>query len=312
MGGLTGTSVSYETPYGPGILLNTINSGGVNYWYSSNGGQACSSSTQYTITARVKWTGSSNNPHPNLFYVRQFNSSGGQTSEGGKFSTTNIIPLGDDWYFTYAFFTTDSTAVSFYIHGYEYNGGMKIQIEDLRCRLSGFSDLVNQYNSSLSGTPSIVDNAFRFNTSTFGVIPINLTSGTSTVIVASRYIAGTHGRVLAGHNNYLLGHHSTNPNVFYSEGWVNLETTEAHSTTWRIYAGTHDTGSDTYNFYINGALRASNNGGSQGPNNLQLNGYANQYEFSDCEIGCVMVYNKVLSANEVKNNFNALRNRFGL
>lgn len=311
-GGLTGSSTSYTSSYGNAVYLNTIIGGGVNWWYSVNGGQACSSSTQYVITARVKYTGSSTTPHPNLFYVRQYNSSGTQTSESGKFSTTNMIPLTDGWYLAWAYFTTDATATSFYVHGYEYNANMNIWLEDIQCKLAGLSDISgNGYNASLTGTPAINTGYMQFNTSTYAQSMVNLSSGTSTIMVASRYISGTNGRTIGGvNNNYLLGHHGGLQNRFYSEGWVDYGDTS--DSTWKIYAGTSDTITDLYNLYTNGVLRSSNNGGSQGANGIQLNGYGGTYERSDCQIGIVLAYNRVLSAAEVNQNFNALRGRYGI
>lgn len=141
--GMTGTCVTYKNN---GVYLNTLTSGGVNYWNSVNAATACLSSTEYVVSAKVKITGSSTTPHPNLFYVRQYNSSGTQTSESGKFNSSNWIPIGDDYYFTWAYFTTDSTATTFLVQGYEYSANMNIWLEDVRCYQSGTRDLTGNGN----------------------------------------------------------------------------------------------------------------------------------------------------------------------
>lgn len=313
-GGLTGTSTTYSGAHGQGVYLNTIASGGVNWWYSSIGQLSCSSSTQYIITARVRYTGSSTTPSANLFYVRQFNSSGGQTSESGKFNISNMISLGDGWYLAWAYFTTDSTATSFYVHGYEYSGGMNIWLEDVQCKLAGLKNIYgsSSYDATLSGTPSLAYGCMQFGTSAMAQSSINLSSGTSTVMAASRYISGSNGRVVASiNNNYLLGHHGGLHNRFYSEGWIDFG--DSGDLNWRIYTGTADTSADSYNFYSNDILRQSASaGGSQGANGIQLNGYAGNNERSDCQVGIVLAYDRVLSQSEVRRNYSALRGRFGI
>ena len=70
--GMGGTSEYYTTSEGRrGIHLVTQNGGGVQFYYIPTITNI-SSSTQYTISAKVKYTGSGTSPHPNLFYVRQY------------------------------------------------------------------------------------------------------------------------------------------------------------------------------------------------------------------------------------------------
>lgn len=164
-GGLTGSSTTYTGKNGkPAVYLRTEAGGGVNYWYSNTGGYACLPSTQYMITARVKWAGSSTTPSANLFYVRQYDSAGAQTSEGGRFSGGNIISEGNDWFITWALFTTDAAASSFYVHGYEYSGGMNIWLEDVQCKLAGVSDIYTTKEHIVTGAIfTINDKALSFN-----------------------------------------------------------------------------------------------------------------------------------------------------
>jgi hypothetical protein len=84
--GLTGSTEYYTTSTGgQGVKLITTSSGGVQ-WYSFSTIYNIQASTQYTISATVKYTGAT--PHPNLLYVRQYDGNG-QTSESGKFTTAN-------------------------------------------------------------------------------------------------------------------------------------------------------------------------------------------------------------------------------
>lgn len=56
-GGLTGSAVAYNNSGGQGVFINTITSGGVNWWYSTGGQLPCISSKQYMISAKVRYSG---------------------------------------------------------------------------------------------------------------------------------------------------------------------------------------------------------------------------------------------------------------
>jgi phospholipase C len=119
-------------------------------------------------------------------------------------------------------------------------------------------------------------------------------------------------------NNWLIGHWSATTENYYAEGWVTnaASGTGANDTNWRIYAATGNSVTDTWANYNNGVLGSSNNGGSQGPNGLAIGVYgaggAYNSEFSTGEFSFVLAYNRVLTATEIKQNFFAYRNRFGI
>lgn len=310
---LVGSAVAYSSQGSSGVYLNVINvttGGGVNWWYSANGGQACTSSTQYTITAKVRYSG--NTPSANLFYVRQYNSVGAQTSEGGKFTTSQMIPIGNDMYLAWATFTTDTTAVSFYVHGYEYVP-IQIWLEDVQCKLGGLGDISGCANhGTLTGAVTLSSSyggVVQFSGNNYITTGLNLSSGTYTVMAAARYTT-IGGRIItAATNNWLMGHWSSYTESHYAEGWVSSAPAGASDTNWRILAASGDSSADSWQMYVNGNRTYSNNGGSQGPNNLGINVYP---ERSTGEVGFLMAYNRVLSAAEIQQNFNALRSRFGI
>lgn len=175
----------------------------------------------------------------------------------------------------------------------------------------------NGYNATFINSPRLSTDAsgvISFNSTQISrlTIPINLSSGTQTVIGAARYTSGTHGRIISAlNNNWLLGHWSAFTDDHYAEGWVYSPTSDS-SSNWFIYAATGDTGADNWKFYINGVKKAENNGGSQGPNTIQINGVGGTSEPSDGQCAFVMAYNRVLSDSEVLQNYNTLRGRFGL
>jgi hypothetical protein len=61
--------------------------------------------------------------------------------------------------------------------------------------------------------------------------------------------------------------------------------------------------------YVNGVQTYSNANGAAGPNNLGINCNS---ERSSGEVGFLLAYNRVLSANEIQQAFYGSRSRFGL
>jgi hypothetical protein len=151
---------------------------------------------------------------------------------------------------------------------------------------------------------------FQFNTTNRINTSLNLASGRCTLFAASRYTAGTHGRVItATGNNWLFGHHASGCVKWYSEGWVVQD--GPNDNNWRIYGGIIDTIADIYTLYVNGAFYVSNANGSQGPANLCVDN--DPYgETSNCEVGFIIAYNRCLTAAELLRNYNAMKGRYGL
>lgn len=312
--GLVGTSTLYKnTPGSQGAYLKITNAngGGVRWWDSVNGIRPCLSSTQYVISAKVKYSG--NTPNPNMFYVRQYNSGGTQTSEGGKYSSANQIDLGDGYYLTWALFTTDATAVSFLVQGYDY-ANIEIWLEDVQCRLAGLADISGKGNNgSLTGSMSILASSggvVQLSGNNFINTGLNLSTGSYTVISATRYTT-TGGRIITAlTNNWLMGHWGGSTENHYAEGWVSAVSSGTSDTNWRILAASGNTVSDSWQMYVNGVQTYSNGNGSAGPNGLGINVYAT--ERSSCEVGLLMVFDRVLTPEEIRQVFNAYRGRFGI
>jgi hypothetical protein len=146
-------------------------------------------------------------------------------------------------------------------------------------------------------------------------IPINLATTNYTVIGAARWTGGANGRTFsAKNNNWLMGHWGGTTLNHYAEGWVTSSGgTGAADTTWRIYAATGNISGDSYNFYVNGILNTGpSTGGSAGPNGFAIGSIGGTSEFSAAQIGFMLVYNTVLTAEQILQNFNALRGRYGI
>lgn len=140
---------------------------------------------------------------------------------------------------------------------------------------------------------------------------LNLSTSDNTVITFSRKnVAGNDGRVVTAYsNNWLLGHHDTSYGDYHPGGWV-YNSVLTVDTQWRMFTGTGAITTDVWNLYINDNFIVGNNYGTAGPNGWNLNNYGGQY--SDCQIALIIAYNRVLSAAEVKHNFNCFRGRFGI
>jgi len=147
------------------------------------------------------------------------------------------------------------------------------------------------------------------------------------IVVAQRYVTGSGGRMLNGrNNNWLLGNYSSKVNVYYAEGWIRYtgatnpdETGDtAFMSAWRIYTCTEDYSADNRLIYTNGVYGGEDAGygpgsGTQGPNGLTVGRYLNgDTERTNGEIGFVLAYNRVLTASEILQNFEAHKGRYGL
>jgi hypothetical protein len=110
-----------------------------------------------------------------------------------------------------------------------------------------------------------------------------------------------------------MGHWGSSVGNYYAEGWVSATGTGGNDTNWRIYAGTNNVGGDLYNLYINGVFSVGNASGSAGPNGISIGRWApTNAEYSASQVSFVLAYNRVLTADEVLQNFSAMRGRFNI
>lgn len=155
-----------------------------------------------------------------------------------------------------------------------------------------------------------------------GTVGPDLSSNNYTVIGASRYSGGIRKRVISSwyglnFSNWLLGHWENSTENYFAEGFVSSLYAGPSDTNWRIYAGTGDITGDLYSFYVNGLLNAGPNGsGSGGPNSFAIGSYGigpsnpSGGEWSTGEFSFLMAYNRVLTPEEILQNYNATKWRF--
>lgn len=177
----------------------------------------------------------------------------------------------------------------------------------------------NNNNMTLFGTPTFsTANAgvLQFNgTNQYGTVTaLNYSTTTFSIIAASRYSGATRGRVITSvSNNWLFGHWGSTTENYYAEGWVSSVGAGPNDTNWRIYAGTEDYTGDRRSLYVNNQARVVDSAaGGQGFNGLGVGRWGNATEYSTCEVSYIAIYNRILTNQELAQNFNAMRGRFGL
>lgn len=139
-----------------------------------------------------------------------------------------------------------------------------------------------------------------------------------TIMFAARWSSGVSNNrrrvVNSRYNNWFVGHQQ-GPAImadgYYAEGWIRQS--NANDTNWRIYAATEDYANDLRYLYINDvAMSGTANAGTEGFQGLNLAIWQSSAEASDCEIGWILLYDRVLTAGEMTQNFNVYKDRYGL
>lgn len=260
--------------------------------------------------------------HPNSGYYTV------QQGATNKISNLNYCNIGSDlkWgpnsttaqHRTYHYYCGDSTTrLQFAWPRMDKCDGTEPSISELLTKspniwydLSGNNNNAIMYNSPINSGSTI-----QFNGSNYAYVSsINYATGPYTIMAASRYTGGMRGRmVTAFNNNWLLGHWGTSTENYYAEGWVTPTNAGSNDTSWRILTGSGNSLTDSWSMYVNGALTYTNSGGSAGPNGILVpgaGGVATEQSIGECSV--ILAYNRQLSLEEVKQNFNALRGRFSI
>lgn len=177
----------------------------------------------------------------------------------------------------------------------------------------------NNYNMTLV-------NGVGFSTANGGVLqtdgtndyiilnPFNISTTNHTIMGASRYSGAIRGRIFTSvGGNWLLGHWSNYIRSYFPNGNVRLAV-DAGNTNWYISSAVENYSADQWTLYSNGDQLITNFNGSAGPDGLSFGAWAagGNGEYSTSEISFFMVYNRLLSAQEISQNYNALKKRFNL
>jgi hypothetical protein len=175
----------------------------------------------------------------------------------------------------------------------------------------------NGNNMTLFNSPTFSSRnrgVIQFNGSNqYGTIAgLNYSTTSFTIIAGTRYSGSTRGRVItAVNNNWLFGHWQSSAESYYAEGWI--VNNSVNDTNWRIYTATENYPSNQRSFYSNNvALATNSSSGSQGFNGLSLGRSGIYNEYSTCEASFILIYNRILTTQEITQNYNAFRSRFDL
>ena len=111
--------------------------------------------------------------------------------------------------------------------------------------------------------------------------------------------------------NWLMNHWSNQRYPYYANGWVGTNYTTESNNTWEIGIVTGTSGD--YHCYYDGVDKTGNSsGGSAGPGTIAFGNMAStSSEPSNCDIGLFLVWNRVLTLEEITIVYNACRQRFG-
>jgi autotransporter-associated beta strand protein len=142
---------------------------------------------------------------------------------------------------------------------------------------------------------------------------LDYSAGSVTIFYVSRQTGGSNQRVFDSQsNNWLLGYWGGRRGSAYFEGDVLLGGNGASDTNPHLYATTIGGSGQNSTFWAEGVQIASNQNGTQGPKGISLGGGGAYNEFSDCEISEVLVYNRILDANELLAVGGYLTAKYGL
>lgn len=319
------------------------------YTYSPlAGGFAVSPSTLYTYSIVYKCeTGYT---HPNYMYRYEYTANGGTlVTEAGIHNTSNRVELGNGWYWAWGTFTTQATTNWIAYSGLFYYRWVttvdKVTVAKVLITPGNYTGLHPRYwpdptttrgstqvLSDLISNNSITANSLTYasdGTFSFNGVDSYLDLGTTTQLTDNFTLSVWHinpnvGFIVDQGNigvdptgclewtNYGLTLSSNNnPGVITdTTGAANLITSRWNNVVCTFSAG-------TVKFYVNGELSytttAAFSSFSPGGNILKIGRRAfNTASIFSGTLGVVKVYNKVLSAGEVRQNFNALRGRYGL
>ena len=136
-----------------------------------------------------------------------------------------------------------------------------------------------------------------------------------TILGVDRYngLGGNNrGRTISSYTtNWLMNHWNNTRYPYYANGWVTYGNIAGESTNnWEVGIVTGTSG-DFHGYFDNMDKTSTAGGGTTGPGTFQFSGYVGANEPSDCDIGLFLVWNRVLTLEEITIVYNACRQRFG-
>jgi len=139
-----------------------------------------------------------------------------------------------------------------------------------------------------------------------------------TIFSVARYSGGDNERVISSATrNWRFGFHGNGTERWYAEGWIYAGPTGNADANWHIHAGHIDSDPDPKaSFWADGLLRVADGTGSGAGNHmigrLALGGYRSNNEESNCEVAEILVFDRVLTGNELRYVGLYLENKYKL
>lgn len=309
------------------------------------GGFAVSPSTTYTYGIVYKCD--SGYTSPNYMYRYEYTANGGTfVTEGGIHNNSNRVHLGEGWYWAWGTFTTQATTnwiSNAALYYYQYSPFVdKVSVAKVlitqgnyttmhpqywpaqnvtRANTQVLSDLTNKSSITANSLTYANDGTFSFN-GTSDYIDIgsisSLLGSEITVSTISKISSVVSKNALFSINGvysfFLPGNRLTTTNQLYWDsvsGWKSGATTSWNINQWYYLSWTIL--GTTLRFYINGVADGTATlAGNMAPTGSSRIGLANGGEYATGSIPYVQIYNRALTVDEIKQNYNALRGRYSL
>lgn len=311
----------------------------------SYGSFAISPSTLYTYG--IVYKSLSGYISSNYMYRYEYTSSGGSyVTESGILDGNKRIHLGDNWYWAWNTFTTQATtnwinyAASFYYRYSQVNDQLMIakvlvapgdytqlhprywpEVNTTRLNTQAITDLAEQNTTTANNLTYSSNGMISFNGSSSyldcGNLPdYQLSKSVTLEGWVKPYSTSGSGNIISKNMNGGYRFRIENGNLWAYSSGNSVITSGAPCTNNSWWHCVATFGPDGIKLYLNGNLVASTatayTPSDVVSNPLLVGCYWPNSETFNGIIDIAKVYNRVLTANEVRQNFNALRGRYGI
>jgi hypothetical protein len=315
--------------------------------FSFGAGIAATGSTLHTYAIVYK---SVNGYTDGNYMYRYEYGAGGYILEQGLFNTSKRLHLGDDWYWAWNTFTTNASTTSIQSPGffmYQYATFNRLYVAKILLCQGDYSTLHPNYwpepNTTRSTSQVITDltglnaatatnmtyasnGAITFNGSTSRINStttlFNRVNGNQMTVacwIKPSRLSGVYQNLVVNRNdnqyNWMLYQHTDDGSIQLHGSNQNKSTYIPTVGTWIYVVNTVDPSGNSI-LYVNGIVQQTVTGFTYNvtsPSLLCIGSFGpGAYEPYLGSINAVQLYNRVLSQDEIQQNFNAQRARYGV
>ena len=299
-----------------------------------------------TYSYQIIYKCTSGYTHPNFMYHYEYNSSEGYLTEYGVFTTDKQESLGDGWYHAWNTFTTNASAAKGYtgLWYYNYNVADKVSIAAVsispgdtirppreiipsgttRSATQGLLPIVGNStidlsNVSFDSSAQMVFDGTNDYMATSTAIPCNFGTGDFTIevlIYPQSFASYTHMVALPSQSTFALKAKISDGVIYYYDPAF---TTYGSTSGWTLTLNQWNhvvlvrSGNIAY-AYLNGVPKGSKTGFNTNFSSTQIVNVGNGgvAEYTQKKVDVVKIYNRALSAAEVRQNYLHYKTRFNL